>query len=178
MLGPLLPWMIDERIAAIRREELDQLSALVLGEARAHADVLQRSRIIEQAEQQRADRGLRRTLVPSKARDHAIAIALVLDLEHHALVRLIGARGRLGHDAVETGAFEAAEPVGGDILIVGCRRQMERRLGRRRAAIRASRDGARNGSPRRSRSPSQSRSKNTIEAGICCASSFTREAAG
>ena len=45
---------------------------------------------------------------------------------------------------------------------------MDRRLRRTRAALPAPGAASRNGSPRRSRSPSQSRSKNTIDAGICC----------
>ena len=51
MFGPLFPWMIDERVAPIGREEFDQLPALLLGEARTHADMLQRTRVIEEAEQ-------------------------------------------------------------------------------------------------------------------------------
>ena len=50
--------MIGERVLAIGREELDQLAALRVGEARADADVLQRARVVVQAEQQRADRGV------------------------------------------------------------------------------------------------------------------------
>ncbi len=49
--------------------------------------------------------------MPAETGDHAVAIALVLDLEHHALVGLVGSRNRLGHDAVESGALEATKPV-------------------------------------------------------------------
>ena len=111
--------MIGERILAIRRKKFDQLAALLLGEAGADADVLQRARVVEEAEQQRADRGALAFLVPAKTGHHAVAIALVLDLEHHALVRLVGACDRLGHDAVETGAFEAAKPIRRDTPIRG-----------------------------------------------------------
>ena len=127
MLRPVLPGMSGERVLAIRREEFRELPALLLREARADADVLQRARIVEKAEQQRADRGALALLVPSKAGNHAVAIALVLDLEHHALVRLVGPGNRLGHHAVETRAFEAAKPIRRDARFAGCRRQMDRR---------------------------------------------------
>ena len=52
-----LPRVIRERVLAIRREEFHQLPPLLVGEARAHADVLELAGIIEEAEQQRADRG-------------------------------------------------------------------------------------------------------------------------
>ena len=95
MLGPCFPRVIGERIFAVGREKFDQLAALLVGEARAHADVLQRARIVEKPEQQRADQRALAFLVPAKARNHAIAVALVLHLEHHALVRLVGARDGL-----------------------------------------------------------------------------------
>ena len=171
--------MVDERIAAIRCQELDQLPALLLREARADADVLQRARIVEQAQQQRSDRGALALLVPAKARDDAIAIALVLDLEHHPLVGFVDARQRLRHHAVETRAFEAAEPVRRDASIACRRREMAaaaptpasidssslRRRSQRFAAA----------SPDR---PRTARSKKTIDAGISCDSIFTRDAAG
>ena len=47
--------MIGERVLAIRREKFHQLLALLLREAGADADVLQRAGIVEEAEQQRAD---------------------------------------------------------------------------------------------------------------------------
>ena len=121
--------MIDQRIPSIGRQELHQLPPLLLREARADAHMLQRARIVEEPQQQRSHRRLLAFLVPSKAGHHAVAIALVLHLEHHALVRLVGPCNRLGHHSVEAGAFEAAEPVGRDARIVSCRCQME---GRRR----------------------------------------------
>ena len=81
-------------------------------------------------------------LVPAKAGDDAVAVALVLDLEHDALVRLVGAADRLGHHAVEPGAFEALEPVGGDGAVACRGREVDRRLRLRRAATRARRGGA------------------------------------
>ena len=117
LLRPRFPRMIGERVLAIGREKLHELAALLCGEARADADVLQRAGIVEETEQQRADCGALAFLVPAEAGDDAVAIALVLHLEHHALVRLVGAGTRLGHDAVETGALEAAEPIRGDARI-------------------------------------------------------------
>ena len=55
-LRPVLPRMIFERPLAVGREELDQLAPLLVREAPAHADVLQRVAVVE-AEQKRADGG-------------------------------------------------------------------------------------------------------------------------
>ena len=52
--------------------------------------MLQLPCIIVEAEEQGADRGAVRVLVPAKAGNHAIALALVLHLEHDSLVRLVG----------------------------------------------------------------------------------------
>ena len=65
--------------------------------------------IAVQPEQQRADRVVA-GLVHAVARDHAVGGALMLDLEHHPLVRLIGPRQRFGDHAVEAGALELVEP--------------------------------------------------------------------
>ena len=58
-----------------------------------------------------ADGGALAFFVPSEAGDDAVAVALVFDFEHHALVGLVGSRRRLGDDAVETRALEATKPV-------------------------------------------------------------------
>jgi hypothetical protein len=58
--------------------------------SRAHAHTRRRvatPRAVKQAEQKRADRGAVASFVPSKPSHDAIAVALMLDLEHHALVR-------------------------------------------------------------------------------------------
>ena len=65
--------------------------------------------------------------MPSKAGNDTVAIALVLDLEHHALVRFVNAGSRLGDDTIETRAFKAAKPIGRNTRFPCCRRQMERR---------------------------------------------------
>ena len=60
-------------------------------------------------EQQRADR-VRTRLVHPVAGDHAVGGPRVLDLEHDALVGLVGDRQRLGDHSVEAGALELGEP--------------------------------------------------------------------
>jgi hypothetical protein len=49
--------------------------------------------------------------VPAKAGNDTIALALVLDFEHRALVRFVGSRTGLSDDAVETSALEATKPI-------------------------------------------------------------------
>ena len=51
-LGPRAPGMRVERILAIRREKVDELPPFRRREARAHADVLEMSVVVVQAEQQ------------------------------------------------------------------------------------------------------------------------------
>ena len=53
---------------------------------------------------------------------------------------------RLGHHAVETRAFEAPEPIGGDARVARRRREVDRRRGGARAALRALRAAIWNGS--------------------------------
>src|SRR6476646_8620471 len=90
--------------------------------------MLQMTGVVVQAEEQRADRALLTALVPAEAGHDAVALALVLDLEHDALVRLVGAVDRLGDDAVEPRALEALEPVASDADVARRRREVERRL--------------------------------------------------
>ena len=49
------------------------------------------ARVVVEAEQQRANRRPVAAFVPPKPGDNAVARAFVLDLDHHALVRLVGA---------------------------------------------------------------------------------------
>ncbi len=51
----------------------------------------------------------------------------MLDLEHDALVRLVGAGQGLGHHAVEAGALELAEPAHRRIPVLRRRREVHRR---------------------------------------------------
>ena len=89
----------------------EQLLAPVGQRERAdHPDRGERPVVGVQAEQQRPDR-VRPALVQPVAGDDAVRGALVLDLEHHPLVRLVGAVERLGDHPVEPGAFELVEPL-------------------------------------------------------------------
>ena len=74
---------------------------------------MQRALIVVQPEKQRPD-GVGRRFVPPEPGDDAVGGPGVLDLEHRALAGLIRGICRLGDDAVETGAFEALEPLGRD----------------------------------------------------------------
>ena len=121
--------MIGESVAPLWSQKSHKFLSPGLREARANADVLQRAGIVIQAKQKRAHRSALASFVPSKAGHDAIAVALMLDLEHHALVRLIGAGNWLGHDAIETRAFKAPEPIGCDIWITGYWGEMDWRLG-------------------------------------------------
>ena len=121
--------MIGERVLAIGRQEGGQFLALLAGEAGAHADVLQVAGIIEEPEEERPHVRARAVLVPAEASHHAVAIPLVLHLEHDALVGLVPDRDRFGHDAIEAGAFEAAEPIGGDVRLAGRRSEVNGRGG-------------------------------------------------
>src|SRR5436305_9662545 len=118
--------MVGECVFPVRSQEFDKLAALLHREARANPYVLQRPGIVEQAKQKRADKGALAFFMPSKTSNDAIAIALVLHLEHHALVGLIGAGDRLGHDAVETSAFKAAKPVFRYARFARCGGQVQR----------------------------------------------------
>ena len=144
--GPLLPRMIDQRVLAVRRQEGDELAALRVGEARGDADVLERRPRRRRARAAASRRALAlAALVPAKARDDAVALALVLHLEHDALVRLVDAGRRLGHHAVEPGALEAPEPVGGDARARRSPASGGAAAARRRAAPRARARRSRNG---------------------------------
>jgi hypothetical protein len=52
LFGPVSPRVSGKGILSVRAEKFDQLAPLLVREARAHADVLQRAGIIEKAEQQ------------------------------------------------------------------------------------------------------------------------------
>ena len=65
-------------------------------------------------------------LVHAVPGDHAVRGPLVLDLEHDALVRLVGDRQRLGDDPVEAGALELVEPSLRDAGVGGRRREVDR----------------------------------------------------
>ena len=117
---PRRPGMICERILAIGRQELQKLSTLVLRKAGADTHMLQRSRFIKESKQKRADRFAFSVLVPAKAGNDAVAVALMLDLEHDPLAGFIGTVQRLYYHSVESGAFKTAKPIGCDCSIARC----------------------------------------------------------
>ncbi len=65
--------------------------------------------------------------------DNALGGTRVLDLEHDALVGLVGPGQRFGDDPVEPGAFEELEPLLGDLAIRRRRGDVDRwsRVGQR-----------------------------------------------
>ena len=130
LLGPMFPRVSSKRVLTVRREEFYQFASLLFREARADADVLQRAGVIEKAEQERADHCTLTVLMPAKTGNDTVTVALVLDLEHHALIRFVGSQNRFSDDAVETGAFEAAKPVRRNAQFASCGCQVEwRRYG-------------------------------------------------
>ena len=141
-----------------------------------HADAGQRAVVVVEAEQQRADR-VRPALVQPVAGDDAVGGALVLDLEHGPLVRLVGAVERLRDHAVETGALELVEPLLGDASVRGRRREMDGCAG---ADERFLERGAALGE--RVACVVDVAEREQVErderAGVCSASIFTRLAAG
>ena len=89
--------------------------------------MLQRAGVIKQPQEQGTNQGAITFLMPPEARNHAVAIALVLDLEHHAFVGLVGSVSRFRDYAVEARPFEAAKPIICDIPIAGGRSQVNGR---------------------------------------------------
>src|SRR6516162_11765040 len=67
--------------------------------------------------------------MPSKSRNHAVAVALVLDLEHHTFVRLVGPVGRFRDYTVEARSLEAPKPIFCNVPVTCSRSEMD---GRRR----------------------------------------------
>src|SRR5271170_3245111 len=108
---PRPPRMIRERIDAVTRQELQQLSPLLFREARTDPHMLQRSRLIKEPEQKRSNGSVIAVLVPPKPRDDAIAIALMLHLDHRALVRFVDAGLRLDDQSIEACTLEAPKPI-------------------------------------------------------------------
>ena len=51
LLGPIFPGMSRQRVFAVWREKFDELAPLLVGEAGADADMLQRAGVVEKTEQ-------------------------------------------------------------------------------------------------------------------------------
>src|SRR4051794_35339944 len=100
------PGMFGERVGSIGFQILYELPTFFGGEARCDANVMERSLVVVESEQERADSRFLPSFVPSKPGDDAVAVALVLHFQHDALVRFVNAGRALRHDAVESGAFE------------------------------------------------------------------------
>ncbi len=85
------PGVVGGGVLAVRCEEGDQLPAPGHGEAGADADVLERADCVIEAKQEGADGGSFAAFVPAEAADNAVAVAvaLVLDLEHGSLGGLV-----------------------------------------------------------------------------------------
>src|SRR5205807_1351797 len=66
---PRTPRMPVEGVLAVRGKEIHELAALGRRKARADADVLEVRGVVEEAEEERADRRTVRVLVPAKAGD-------------------------------------------------------------------------------------------------------------
>ena len=65
--------------------------------------------------------------MPAEAGHHAVRGARVLDLDHGSLARLVGGVRRFRDHAVQAGALEPLEPLGGRAGVFGHGRQVERR---------------------------------------------------
>ena len=126
--GPIPPWMLCE-CRAVGREKLHQLATLGVREARTHADVLEPAFLVVEAEEQRSDCRFAAILVPAEAGDDAIAVALVLHLQHDPLPGFVDARNLLRHHAVEARPLETAKPILGRRAIRCRRRQVKWGLG-------------------------------------------------
>src|SRR4051812_38814506 len=70
----------------------------------------------------------RAVLVPAEAGNGAVRRALVLDLDHRPLARLVRPIEPLCDDAVEPGALEPVEPVDGSGAVGRRRCQVDRRV--------------------------------------------------
>src|SRR5262249_5268210 len=125
--GPVAPGMLLQGVLSQRRELFDEFLPRLGRERDGHADVMKRSVLVVQPEQQRADHRSRAVLVPPEPRDDAVGRAPVLDLDHRPLARFVGLVEPLGHDPIQTGALEPAEPVLRERAVLRRRREMERR---------------------------------------------------
>jgi hypothetical protein len=159
------------------RQFVGELAPAGHRERRRDADVMERPLLVVEAEQQRPDE-IASGLVPSKPGDDAVGRALVLDLEHRALARLIRQRVGLGDDTVETGAFEPLQPLGSDRSIARDRREVDRRGSPAAMSPSSSARRPACGISRRSRPPGRQQSKATNDAGVTFDSFSTRDAPG
>src|SRR5262245_66148811 len=64
--APVLPGVIRERVLAVRLQDRDELASLLVAEARRDPDVVQRSVVVVEAQQERPHPLARAALVPAK----------------------------------------------------------------------------------------------------------------
>jgi len=128
-LGPSAPRVAVERMLAQRRQLRHQLLAAFGRERPGDADVLERTVVVIEAEQERADHRARAVLVPAESGDDAIGGARMLGLDHRALAGPVGLVESFRHHAIEPGTLEALEPFLGQGAIERRRRQVHRRSG-------------------------------------------------
>ena len=126
---PVFPGVVAESVFAIRREEGEEIAAHGCGEAGADTDVLKDLCVVVEAQEKGTDLFASGIFVPAESGDDAIAVALVFDLEHYALVGLVGEIYGLGYYAIESSAFETVEPVDGGTTVSCRRRDVDWRLG-------------------------------------------------
>ena len=124
-LGPFAPRMPVQGLAE-RLQLLREGFAAIPGEGRRDADAVQGPAVVEQPEEQRSNMGPSAVLMPPEAGNGTVGGALVLDLDHRPLPRLVRPVEALGDDAIEACALEAVEPVRGERAIGGRRGQVDR----------------------------------------------------
>ena len=123
----MLPWVAGKRVLPVRRKIAGELLPLLLRKTRADADMLQHASLVVQAQQQGAYLRVLAVLVPAKSGNHAVAIALMLHLQHDAFVRLVHPCPVFGDDTVQTRALKASKPVFGDAGLRSGRRDVNGR---------------------------------------------------
>src|SRR6476620_6490126 len=85
--------------------------------------------IIKQTEQQRTYGSSISFLVPSEARDNAVAFTLVFDLQHRAFVGFVCSIDRFGNNTIKTRTFKPTKPISRNFDVFRRRSYMKRRFG-------------------------------------------------
>jgi len=128
------PYRVARLVAHHQGSQLvDELPASHIRERRDAADIAQRAVVVVEADEERSDADT--ALVDAVAERDDVGGARVLDLQHGALVRLVGVVETLGDDTVETRALELREPASGGRGIVARAGQVHRRLDARKEVL-------------------------------------------
>jgi hypothetical protein len=104
----------------------EELPTAIHREGPDHPDVGEHPSVVVEPEQERPD-GIRAALVEPVPGHDAVGGALVLDLEHHTPVLLVGPLKRLRHHPVEPRPLELVEPPPRDLHLDRGRRDVDRR---------------------------------------------------